>query len=583
MTNSINDNGTASRNSPPAVSNSPQLDEETIRYVGQMIVVIFDGYNVTPEIKMMIEKYHVGNIMLTARNIRDRRQVANLTQELQKIAHTARFHFPLMIGIEQENGMISRFGDGVQATHFPGPMAIAATRSANHAFDIAKATARELVSVGINWNFAPVLDVVSEQCNPTVSVRAFGDDPEMVGQFGVAFAEGLRAGRVGHCAKHFPGAAFSRDAAHHLAQRKLKQDSKKDGEFPELELLPFRKAVNLGLDSVMLSSSIWPQNESGGDGNTSTTKAEYIIRDVLRSHLGYNGVTVCDATDMPIFASDSRKIGEAVVVAVVAGCDLVRIYHNATVQVQGIQAIYEAIQSNRIQRNAIYKSSSLISQLKEHYFNWRTALADPDPERLGSLMQQHQIIARKGYEDSTTVVRDDRGFLPLVSTITPSDEVLLLTPIIRPLYRHPLDEKPIDPFECLGRALSRRHPRIIHAPYTSHGLLQAHIPLIKRCSAIVFVTANAIRPRMSTQAETAVAVHRLCDKHKPMINLSVCDPYDLLEDKTFGTYICTYEYSVGALEAAASVVFGERHAVGVLPIKVPGATALRQQRHVNLY
>ena len=491
---------------------------------------------------------------------------------------------------------ISRLGDGIRATHFPGAMALGATRSPNQAFDIAKATAKELTAVGINWNFGPVLDVISEQGNTTVSVRAFGDDPQMVGRFGVAFAEGLRAGGVGHCAKHFPGIASTRDG-----RRGSVFQAKSNDEIETTEMVPFRRAVAAGLDSVMLSSSIWPGNHAEDeDGNA--IRAQHIIREILRRQLGYDGVTMCDVTDMPMFVKDPHNIGEAVVTAIASGCDMIQIYHNPSVQMQGIRAIYDAIETNRIQRSDIYRSSSLILRLKDHYFSWRTALAAPDPQRLPSLMQQHRSIARKAYENAITVVRDERTLIPLSSKITPKDEVLLLTPVVRPLHQRAAEEPTMDPFECFGRALSHRHPRIIHAPYTAHGITQTHVSLIKRCSAIIFITSNATRPSAKSQVQTAGAVHRLCYS-KPMINLAVCDPYDLLDDRKCmwnflpalidvffffltgidGTYICTYEYSSTALETAAAVIFGERHAAGVLPVQVPGAPALRQQRHVHLF
>ena len=420
---------------------------------------------------------------------------------------------------------ISRLGDGIRTTHFPGPMALGATRSPNQAFDVAKATATELAAVGINWNFAPVLDVISEQGNTAVSVRAFGDDPQTVGRFGVAFAEGLRAGGVGHCAKHFPGVACTREG-----RRDSVFGFKSSEDIEATEMVPFRRAVAAGLDSVMLSSSIWPGSSTADGEGAGASRATHIIGEVLRRQIGYDGVTVCDVTDMPTFGRDQQNIGEAVVTAINSGCDMILIYHNQSIQVQGLRAIYDALQLRYMGRDVIYRASSLVLRLKDHYFSWRTALAAPDPQRLQTLMQLHQSIARKAYENSITVVRDERTLIPLSSKITPSDEVLLLTPVVRPLHQRAAGEPTIDPFECFGRALAQRHPRIIHAPYTAHGITQTHVSLVKRCAAIIFVTANATRPNSKSQVQTASAVHRLCYS-KPMINLAACDPYDLLDDR----------------------------------------------------
>lgn len=440
--------------------------------------------------------------------------------------------FVLRVGQLRNVVQISRLGDGIRATHFPGAMALGATRSPNQAFEIAKATAKELAAVGINWNFGPILDVISEQGNTTISVRAFGDDPQTVGRFGVAFADGLRAGGVGHCAKHFPGIASTQDG-----RRGSVFLAKSSDEIESTEMVPFRRAVASGLDSVMLSSSIWPgngpedvENKSSHNNGHSVDGARHIIHEVLRRQLGYEGVTVCDVTDMPVFVKDPQNIGEAVVKAISSGCDMIQIYHNPTVQIQGIRAIYDAVEQGRISRDDIYRSYSLIFRLKEHYFSWRTALAAPDPQRLPALMLQHEAIARKAYENSITVVRDERTLIPLSTKIAPKDEVLLLSPVVRPLHQRAAGEPAMDPFECFGRALAHRHPRIVHAPYTAHGITQTHVSLIKSCAAIIFITSNATRPSAKSQVQTAGAVHRLCYS-KPLINLAVCDPFDLLDDR----------------------------------------------------
>ncbi|KAI5849546.1 glycoside hydrolase superfamily [Morchella snyderi] len=542
-------------------------DEEAARLIGQMIMVGFDGLSVTPEIRMMIEKYYVGNIILTRRNIQDGVQLASLTQELQNIAQSVGFDRPLIIGIDQENGMISRLGDGKRATQFPGAMALGATRSQSQAFDIAKATAKELVAVGINWNFAPVLDVINEHNSANVGVRAFGDDPQLVGGHGVAFAEGLRAGGMGHCVKHFPstGKTTNKDGS-----RSSTFNFKARDDLEMTELVPFRKAVAAGLDSVMLTSSVWEENGDGGMAD-----AKHVIHDVLRRQLGYDGLTLCDTTDMPSFTKRSN-IGEAAVMAIRVGCDMLQILAKPETQKQAIEAIYEATRNGNIIRSEIYRSSGRVMRLKQHYLNWRTALATPDSNRLPSLMQEHQSLARKIYENSTTVVRDEKNLIPLSARIRSSENVLLLTPVVRPLHQRAPEDPPIDPFECFGKALARKHPKIRHAPYTVHGITSTHVALIKRASAVIFVTVNANRPHTSYQLETAGAVHRLC-LNKPLVTLAACDPYDLLIDRTFGTYICTYEYSQTALETAAEVIIGGRHAPGVLPVSIPGTSALRQQ------
>ncbi|KAF8471912.1 glycoside hydrolase superfamily [Kalaharituber pfeilii] len=540
-----------------------QLDEETARRVGQMILINFDGYTVTNEIRTMIENYYVGNIVLSHKNIRDGPQVAVLTKELQTIAQAAGYHFPLMIGIDQENGMISRFGDGIRATHFPGAMSLGATRAPNHAFEIGRATAKELAAVGINWNFAPVLDVTSEQDGTGPSVRSFGDDPQNVGRFGQAFSDGLRAGGIASCAKHFPGTSSK-------TRRDSISMSRTMEELEASELVPFRRAVSSGLDSVRLSSSLWT------DHPHDQMYPKYMVHEVLRRQIGYEGVVLGSCTDIPSFREKSN-IAQATLDALKAGCDMIIVLHNMETQSRAIESIYDALRREEILRSEIYRASGRISMLKEHYLNWKLALS-PNPQLLPSLMHDHQILARKVYEAAITVVRDDQCLLPLNLKLVPTDTVLLLAPVVRPLHPTPLGELPTDPFEPLGRALARRHPRIRHAPYTIQGLAPLHTSLIKRAAAVVFVTVNALQtPQQSYQIRMAETVKQMCGP-KPFVAVAACDPYDLLSIRSFGTYVCTYEYSQAALETAAAVIFGERHAPGALPVGTPGVPVRRQQK-----
>ena len=179
-----------------------------------MFLIGFQGPTLSPEIKHLIEHYYIGNIIFARRNIVgntkgilgwlivDSVQTAKLIHDLQSTARTAGHDRPLLIALDQEHGMVSRYGDGERATQFPGAMAIAAARSPSLVFDVAKATAQEMRAVGFNWNLAPVLDVNSDPRNPVIGVRSFGDDPRDVGRFGVTTAEGLNAGGVAGLVYH---------------------------------------------------------------------------------------------------------------------------------------------------------------------------------------------------------------------------------------------------------------------------------------------------------------------------------------------------------------------------------------------
>ncbi|TGZ81053.1 glycoside hydrolase [Ascodesmis nigricans] len=548
----------------------PNLDSELLRWIGQMIMVTFDGTSVTPDIRKLIEKYHVGGILLTPNNIRDSTQLSTLIHDLQKIAHAAEFKHPLMIAIEQENGMVRRLGGTTGGTLFPGAMGIGATRSPNQAFEVAKATGAELAAIGVNWNIAPVLNLASDHQSNPISVRAFGDDPLVVGKFGEAFVDGLHAGGVANCAKYFHGAISTEDGLRNSVYETAPRE-----ELETTELGPFRRAVVAGLDGVMLGSSIWTDPDSMVEDESPSARAQLIINSILRRQFGFNGVVLCDATHSPVYLNDTNKLGEAVVVAIEAGCDMTLISHDSESQQMSIESVYDAVRSGRINRGTIHDSvTTRIVPMKDRFFNWRTTLVVPDPQNLEHLVSDHEKIAQKAFQNLVTVVRDDHLIIPLSNKILRRGEVLLLTPVVRPLDRRLPEEPTMDPFECFGRSLAQLHPRIVHAPYRAQGLTETHVELFKRCSAVILVTVNA--RRTPQQVEIAHAVLRLSNG-KPLVAVAACDPHDLLDNINFGTYLCTYEYSQPALESAAAIIFGERHASGVLPVHIPGTPVFRQQ------
>src|SRR5712691_1982813 len=159
--------------------------------IGQTLMVGFPGTTASREVIELIQRYHVGNIILFSRNVRDAKQVRALTQHLQEAAREAGHAYPLLIAIDQENGIVQRLGEA--ATLFPGNMALGAIGSEEVAAEVALATGRELKALGINMNLAPVVDVNNNAANPVIGVRSFGEDPRQVVRLGNAMVRGYQA------------------------------------------------------------------------------------------------------------------------------------------------------------------------------------------------------------------------------------------------------------------------------------------------------------------------------------------------------------------------------------------------------
>ena len=186
---------------------NPEIDtmitEMTIEEkVGQLIMVGFDGTQANEAIETHIRERFVGGVVLFSRNIETPQQTAELTNQLQRLTEATTRQIPLFIGIDQEGGWVIRLREG--ATVLPGNMALGATDSTELAERAGEITAVELAAVGVNLNFAPVMDVNNNPQNPVIDRRSFGESPELVSRLGVAYIHGLQRNGVLGTAKAFP-------------------------------------------------------------------------------------------------------------------------------------------------------------------------------------------------------------------------------------------------------------------------------------------------------------------------------------------------------------------------------------------
>ena len=170
--------------------------------VGQLIMVGFEGTQANEAIETHIRERFVGGVVLFSRNIQSPQQTAELTNELQRLAEATARQIPLFIGIDQEGGWVIRLKEG--ATVLPGNMALGATNSTELAERAGEITAVELAAVGVNLNFAPVMDVNNNPDNPVIGRRSFGESPELVSRLGIPYIRGIATQRCASNRKAFP-------------------------------------------------------------------------------------------------------------------------------------------------------------------------------------------------------------------------------------------------------------------------------------------------------------------------------------------------------------------------------------------
>ncbi|PNB77300.1 hypothetical protein C1X30_29235, partial [Pseudomonas sp. FW305-BF6] len=192
------------------------------------------------EVGSIIQKYHLGGVILFAENVVGTEQTARLTDGLQKASPK----LPLLITIDQEGGIVTRLQTG---TNLPGIMALGATRSEKYAYQTGEIIGKELSSLGINVNFGPSLDANNNAGNPVIGVRSYSSNPELVSKLGTQTIKGLQSQNIAATVKHFPGHGDTGTDSHYGLPI-VTHDKER---LRSVELAPFQKAIDEGVDMVM--------------------------------------------------------------------------------------------------------------------------------------------------------------------------------------------------------------------------------------------------------------------------------------------------------------------------------------------
>jgi beta-N-acetylhexosaminidase len=347
-----------------------------VEQIGQLFMLGFDGTTVPPEWADLQAQYKPGGMILFARNLEHPAQIIELTNGLQARSP----HFPLLIAVDQEGGRVSRLPAGF--TIFPPSGVIGACRSEELAYAAASVTAAELRAVGINMNMAPVLDVHSNPENPVIGDRAYGTDPELVAELGLAAVRGLQGKGVVACGKHFPGHGdTSTDSHKELPVVKASLETLFERELP-----PFHYAILNGLASLMTAHVLYPALDAQRPATLSPT----ILTGLLREQWGFDGVVVTDDLEMQAI-SDHHGIGDAAVQAFLAGADVLLICKHRDRAVAAMDAIRKAVEDGTIPRDRLEASVNRIMGLKQTFLHSHLP-ADPSVARLVVGCRTHQAL-----------------------------------------------------------------------------------------------------------------------------------------------------------------------------------------------
>jgi beta-N-acetylhexosaminidase len=505
--------------------------------IGQVMIIGFDGTTLTPELKAMITEYHVGGVILFARNVESPEQVARLCNDLQQAA-TESGHPGLLIAIDQEGGRVARLTEAKGFTEFPGAMAIGATGSPDNARQVTAAMAAEMRAVGINVDFAPDLDVNNNPQNPVIGVRSYGSEPQQVAAFGTAAIEGLQAGGVLAFGKHFPGHGDTGTDSHVA----LPQVAHPLERLETVEFVPFEAAIRANVAGIMSAHVTFPAIDA--TPGTPATVSSKVLTDLLRQEMQFTGLVVTDSLEMGALGEAGYPVPQAAAAALKAGADLLLFNRDHALHRQAIDEVEAQIQNGTIPMERLDAAVQRVLAVKEQY-----GLLSPTPAAIDQIdnyvyTQGNIELSRQIAAQSITLLRDEAGLLPLKT-----DAPLLVVEV--------------PAAAGLGNLLGATSIAVSNEPTAAE--IQLVLGTARDGRTVIVTTSDANR----TPAQVAL-INALLEAGVPTVIIAVRNPYDLMAFPEATTYLLSYGNNPPALEALVKVLRGEILPQGKLPIEIPG-------------
>ena len=532
------------------------------------------------DLQRQVVENKLGGIIFFGAPIYETTILSNRMQENAKI--------PLLLSLDAETGIGQRFGD---ATNFPWAMAVTATGNVDFARRMGVITGREAKAIGIRHVYAPVLDVNNNAANPVINVRSFGENPEDVAAFGTAFALGIQSQQVLATAKHFPGHGDTNVDSH----RGLPIIDLPRKRLDSVELMPFKKAIDDGIASIMIAHIALPQIDGeeikplkeykGGDAEAGAllvdqnatipaTLSAKIQTGILRNELGFKGLIVSDAMSMSgltIYFTQE----EAGVRAFLAGTDILEKPADVDAMIRGLIA---AVKSGRIPMNRLDDSVRRQIAWKYELGLFTNKITPIDQiDRLVSSSDTTTLtdeIATK----AITLVRNDEGVLPFDR----KTKIAVLG-----------ISNGFDGPATMGSLVStlRGGGLRFESGYIQENSADEQMAAARKAVGEADTIVVGLYGRVRTGAKNSVGIpdngaailKELLASGKKVIGISFGNPYVLGEFPQMKTYLVAYGDMSSLQRAAARSLLGTQDITGRLPISLPGlyprGTGIQMAKH----
>jgi beta-N-acetylhexosaminidase len=510
---------------------------------GQLFAVAAKGGEPLNEVARQVRDNNVGGVIWFLSTIRETTEANRLLQSLTNDR--------LLVSADLESGLGMRFND---ALWWPPAMALAAAGDVGLAEAQAAITARSARVLGINQILAPVADVNVNPDNPVINTRSFGEDPDRIARFVVASVKGIQGEGCLATAKHFPGHGDTHVDSH----RSLPLLDASIERLESVELVPFEAAIEAGVASVMIGHLAVPSLDptpapvrASFDTPYGTTPDEVpslatipatlsrpIIEGLLRQRLKFDGLVISDAFDMGGLAAHFDA-GEAAVRAIEAGVDQV-LYSSDTDA--AIAAVVAAVENGRIRESRLDESIARIE-------NARVKIGTPSTEDSSFIDRpEHREVAEEIARRSMTLIRDDRGLLPMRGKV-PTTVVVSDFPEENPL---------VDAVREL-------------APQRTHAIdAETSDEELAKIDGDIIVLLLALRPKSGAGRIALPRAARLLTERmgRRIIAISFGSPYVVRDIPAVSTVICAWGIQPLLQFAAVRALRGQNLMPGRLPVTI---------------
>ena len=363
--------------------------------LGQLFIVALytnKGEDHISNVRRIVEQEQIGGLILMQDDAAREITLVNEFQSKSKV--------PLMIGMDAEWGLFQR----IAAAHkFPWAMTLGAIQDKNLITQMAAKIAEDSKRMGINWDFAPVVDVNTNPDNPIIGNRSFGSEVQNVVNSALAYSNGLQDNRILAAIKHFPGHGDTSTDSHF----DLPVVAHNLDRLNAVELAPFKALMDKGIGGVMVAHLYVPALEKENGIPASISKN--IITGLLKEKFGYKGLIITDALNMGAVAK-RYKPGELDALAFKAGNDIMLFSEGVK---EGKRLIQQAIDNREISQNRVEESVKKILLTK--YFLGLDKYEPRNPENINYDLNNdsHKTLVQNLYANALTLLKDNKKLLPL--------------------------------------------------------------------------------------------------------------------------------------------------------------------------